>query len=48
MTVYNCEWCGRFYASPAPEASACKDHIFLYNIKLRADIERFNARLKAR
>jgi hypothetical protein len=46
MTVYRCDWCGRFYASPLPEGSACDNHIVEHNARHSADIARFNERLK--
>ena len=45
--VYRCRWCGRFYSSPLPEESACRDHIHEANERQRQEIERFNARLSA-
>lgn len=47
MTVYRCDWCGRFYSSPLPEWSACDDHIPEHNARLTASIARHNARLRA-
>jgi len=46
MAVYRCPWCGRFYASPLPEGTACADHAADYNEQHRRDIERFNAKLQ--
>jgi hypothetical protein len=48
MTVYRCDWCGRFYSSPLPEDSACPDHIPEHNERHRRSIERFNERLRTR
>jgi hypothetical protein len=45
--VYRCRFCGKFYSSPLPEATACRDHQDAYSEWLRKDIERFNAKLKA-
>lgn len=47
MSVYRCEWCGRFYRSQLPEPSACPNHVPEHNAKLEADIQRFNAKLAA-
>lgn len=47
-TRYTCDWCGRFYWSPLPEGSACPNHIAEHSERLRASIERFNARLANR
>lgn len=47
MTVFRCDWCGRFYSSPLPEGSACDNHIPEHNARLRASIERHNARLRS-
>jgi hypothetical protein len=47
LNVFRCDWCGRFYSSPLPEGSACPNHIREHNERLRADIARFNARLRA-
>lgn len=47
-TIYRCEWCGRFYASPLPEGSACPNHIPEHNERLRVSIEAFNSRLRER
>lgn len=48
MTVYRCEWCGRFYSTALPEPSACPDHILDHNARLAVDIARFNAAVLAR
>lgn len=48
MTVFRCDWCGRFYSSPLPEGSACQNHVAEHNERLRRDIERFNQRLALR
>lgn len=45
MSVYRCEWCGRFYSSPLPEDSACPNHIPEHNERLRQSIERHNAKI---
>lgn len=45
MTVYRCDWCGRFYSSALPEPSACANHIPEHNERLQAQIARFNAKL---
>ena len=36
MSVYRCDWCGRFYSSPLPEGSACPNHIPEHNARLTA------------
>lgn len=46
MNVYRCEWCGRFYASAAPEGSACPNHIPEHNKRLSEQIARHNERLR--
>jgi hypothetical protein len=45
VSVFRCDWCGRFYSSPLPEGSACRDHVYEHNERLSKDIERFNSRL---
>ena len=45
MTVYRCDWCGRFYSSPLPEKSACDDHVLDHNARLMESIDRHNAKL---
>ncbi len=44
-TIYRCQFCGRFYSSELPEATACPDHASEAAEKLRRDIARFNVRL---
>lgn len=44
MTVYRCDWCGRFYSSPLPEATACPNHIPEHNVRFAVQIARFNER----
>ncbi len=46
--VYRCDWCGRFYSSPLPEPSACRDHIPEHNARLTENIRQFNAKLAER
>lgn len=48
MATFRCDWCGRFYSSPLPDGSACDDHQHEYSVRLRQEIDRFNARLKRR
>jgi len=45
MSLFRCDWCGRFYSSPLPEGSACDNHIIEHNERLQRSIERFNGRL---
>jgi hypothetical protein len=48
MSVFRCDWCGRFYTDPTPYGSACRDHIPEHNERLRRSIERHNQRLLER
>lgn len=45
MTVYRCDWCGRFYSSPLLEGSSCANHIPEHIERHRRSIERHNQRL---
>jgi dynactin complex subunit len=46
VSVYRCDWCGRFYSSPLPEDSACPDHIPEHNERLRKSIAKHNEKLR--
>lgn len=46
MTVYRCDWCGRFYSSPLPEGSACPNHIRESNDRLMREIEKHNEKIR--
>ena len=46
MSIYRCDWCGRFYSSPLPEDSACPNHIQEHNERLRQSIARHNEKIK--
>jgi hypothetical protein len=48
MSVYRCDWCGRFYSSPLPEGSACDNHIPEHNERLTAQIARHNEKVGRR
>ena len=43
MPTYRCDWCGRFYSSPLPEPSSCRDHIPEWNAKLTRMIADFKS-----
>jgi hypothetical protein len=45
VTVYRCDWCGRFYSSQLPEGSACPNHINEHNERLAESIKRHNDKL---
>ncbi len=45
MSLYRCEWCGRFYSSPLPEESACPNHIPEHNARLTASIAKHNLKI---
>lgn len=46
MSVYRCDWCGRFYSSPLPEGSACPNHIQESNYRLMREIEKHNEKIR--
>lgn len=43
MSVYRCDWCGRFYSSPLPESTACPNHIREANEKFSKEMAKSRA-----
>lgn len=45
---HRCEWCGKFFSSPLPDAFGCKNHIAEHNAKMQRSIDEHNRKLAQR